>query len=106
MTTMSEPSSSEAREPAQVPISGKRYRVEYDREGCIGAAACYAVYKERWIVVDDGKADLIGGERDSQNIKHTLIIGEDELEKMKESAESCPVNVIHIIDEETGERLI
>ena len=103
---MSEHPESTASTDGAKPITGKRYRVEYDREGCIGAAACYAVYKERWVVVDDGNADLIGADRDAQNIKHTLIIGEDELAKMKESAESCPVSVIHIIDEETGERLI
>ncbi|MBI4448542.1 ferredoxin [Candidatus Woesearchaeota archaeon] len=84
--------------------SHKRYRVEYDREGCIGAAACFAVYKERWVVVDDGKADLIGAPKDP--VRQTLVIGADEFEKMKEAAESCPVNVIHIIDEETGERII
>ena len=37
---------------------GKKYIVEYEREGCIGAAACVAVQPEAWEIVDDGKADL------------------------------------------------
>ena len=88
------------------PLIGKRYRVEYDREGCIGAAACMAVMPKRWLIVDDGKADLLGATRDEKNLKHTLVIDDTELEHMKESAESCPVNVIHIIDEATDERVI
>ena len=84
----------------------KRYKVVYDREGCIGAAACAAVFPERWEIVSDGKADLIGGAPKEDNLVQELEFDEDELEQMIASAESCPVNVIHIIDLETGEKLI
>jgi len=84
----------------------KKYKVVYDREGCIGAAACAAVYPERWEIVEDGKADLVGGTPKDDNEIQEFEFDEDELEKMMAGAESCPVNVIHIIDMETGEKLI
>ena len=37
---------------------GKKYLIEYDRDACIGAAACVAVQPDQWSIVDDGKADL------------------------------------------------
>jgi len=86
--------------------SKKRYRIVYDREGCIGAAACVAAYPERWDIVDDGKADLKGGKPNDDNTEQILEITEEEFQKMMDSAQSCPVNVIHIIDLETGQRVI
>jgi ferredoxin len=74
-----------------------RYIIEYDREGCIGAASCVAVDPVNWKLADsDGKADFIKQTIDSQ----------EELQKAIESAESCPVVVIHILDKKTGKRLI
>ena len=85
---------------------GKTYIVEYNREGCIGAAACVAVQDDQWELVADGKADLKGSNQVDGNKKQTKEIDESELAKYKEAAESCPVTVIHIIDKETGEKII
>ncbi len=85
---------------------GKKYIIEFDREGCIGAAACVAVQGDQWELVDDGKADLKDAERINENKTQKKEIDESELEKYKEAAESCPVTVIHIINKETGEKLI
>jgi len=85
----------------------KTYTIEYDRSGCIGAAACVAVDDNTWQIEDDGKASM-----QQKNVKgkgtnlEKRKITEDELELTLEAARSCPVNVIHIIDDETGERLI
>lgn len=86
----------------------KRYRIVYDREGCIGAAACVAAYPERWSLMDDGKADVIGEgvKRNDDNTEQTLEFTEEEFQKMMDSAQACPVNVIHIIDLESGQRVI
>lgn len=73
----------------------KKYIIEYDREGCIGAAACIAVAPDSWEMDDDGKANLLKKE-----------IDEDELEINKQAAEACPVNVIRIKDKDTGEYII
>ncbi len=85
---------------------GKKYKIIYDRENCIGAAACAAVSPDYWTIVDDGKADLAQAERKEENRVQERIIDESELDANMEAAKSCPVNVIHIVDMETGERLI
>jgi ferredoxin len=86
----------------------KRYKIDYDREGCIGAAACVAAYPERWQLADDGKADIQGegAKKNDDNTRQELEFTEEEFQKMVDAAQACPVNVIHIIDVETGERLI
>lgn len=84
----------------------KRYRIIYDRINCIGAGSCVISYPERWVMntVDD-KADLIGGK---QVAEHTWEVEftEEELDKFLESAQVCPVNVIHVLEVETGKKLI
>jgi ferredoxin len=77
-------------------VSEKRYKIEYDRENCIGAAACAAVNPKNWVISnEDGKADFV-----------TRDFNEESLENELEAAKACPVNVIHIIDKKTGEKLV
>ena len=76
-------------------MAENKYRIIYDRSGCIGAASCAAAAPQNWIMADDGKADLV-----------TKEITEAELQENMDAAESCPVMVIHIENIETGERLI
>ncbi|MFH0954917.1 MAG: ferredoxin [Candidatus Micrarchaeota archaeon] len=71
-----------------------KYKIVYDSAGCIGAAACAAVAPDVWKVGDDGKAHLLIREFD-----------EKDLQKNLDAAKACPVNVIHIEDE-NGKRLI
>ena len=91
----------------------KTYKVVYDRKNCIGAAACAAVAPEFWEMKEDGKADLVGGNVDEHG-NQFIILKESELTKEmkraidlhKEAAEVCPVQVIHIYDADTGEKII
>ena len=91
----------------------KTYKVVYDRKVCIGAAACAAVAPDFWEMKEDGKADLIGHSVDKDG-NQILIIKESQLTKemkkmldvQKEAAEVCPVQAIHIYDNETGEKLV
>jgi ferredoxin/transposase len=76
-------------------IAMATYKIGYDREGCIGAGSCIGACPKNWSMAEDGKATVGKTE-----------ITEAELEMNKEAAEACPVNVIHIINNETGERLI
>ncbi len=80
-----------------------KYRIVYERSGCIGAAQCVAVYGKRWSLAKDGKADLKGSKK--KNSAWELEINEKEFKKMKEAAAACPVNVIHIYDEK-GKKII
>ena len=83
---------------------GKKYLIEYDRDGCIGAAACVAVQPDQWNIVDDGKADLKDSKKEGKNwIKE---IDESELQIYKDAAESCPVTVIKIFEKDTKKRII
>jgi ferredoxin len=94
-------------------MSEKTYRIVFDRKNCIGAAACAAVAPEFWVMKDDGKADLVGAKTD-ENGNQVLIVKESQLSKEgknvlavnKDAAEVCPVQVIHIYDEETGQKLV
>ena len=70
---------------------GRRYRVVYDRNLCIGAAACATAAPEGWeIDKEDGKANLIGGQKTGVE-KFDIIIDEKDYKKFQDSAEVCPV---------------
>lgn len=83
-----------------------KYKVTFDREACIGAFSCIGMHPDRWIMSDDSKVDLEGAPEGKKVAVQTLEIDEDEFEEMMDSAESCPVKVIHIKNMETGEELI
>jgi ferredoxin len=72
-----------------------KYTIEYDREGCIGAGSCVGACPGNWKLAEDGKAD-----------PNTKDIEEDALQCNKEAAEACPVGVIHIKNNETGEKVV
>ena len=72
-----------------------KYTIEYDREGCIGAGSCVGACPNNWTMAEDGKADV--AKKD---------IEDAELEENKSAAASCPVNVIHIVNNETGEKVV
>jgi len=84
-----------------------KYLVRYDRSNCIGAGACTAASPKFWKMnyEKDSKADLIGG-TEKEDGWEELEIDDADLEEMKAAAEICPVNVIHIINKETGEKII
>ena len=72
-----------------------RYRIEFERDRCIGARNCNDECPGNWEMKEDGKSDC-----------RTKEIGEDQLECNMEAARKCPVKVIHIINIKTNEKLI
>ena len=84
------------------------WRIEHDRPGCIGCSACAAVAPESWTMSPaDGKSDLVGSKETKNGDEITLEELElEDLGSNKEAAETCPVNVIHIINKKTGEKII
>ena len=85
----------------------KKYKIEFDRKGCIGAAICCAVSKRFWKFNNqDEKVDLEGSERNQDNSLQVLDVEEKDLKENYDAAVSCPVNVIHIADLKTGKKLI
>ena len=81
-----------------------KYKVTFDRENCIGAATCTAV-SDNWKIVEDGKADYAGAKKNSQGL-YEKIIDEKSLDNELQAAQACPVNVIHIENLETKEKLV
>ncbi len=81
-----------------------KYKVLYERVNCIGAAVCVAVYPKYWEMDADGKANLLGSLKSGDSFE--VELDESELEQMKQAAEGCPVNVIHITNMDTGEKII
>lgn len=96
------------KKPSEKPAqsSYKKYLVQYDRKGCIGAGICEAMNPELWKVLDTKKAELKDSALNEQNQMFELYIDESEFEKMKAAAEGCPKLVIHIINMDTGEKII
>ncbi|HLC67820.1 MAG TPA: ferredoxin [archaeon] len=83
----------------------KKFLVTYDLKGCIGAGACEAVDPKHWKVMEDRKAQLKDSKQGADGL-FELEISELEVVKMKEAAEGCPKNVIHITDKSNGEKII
>lgn len=71
-----------------------KYKIEFDKELCIGALACNAISEKHWPRTDDGKVDLTGATFNEETKKYELIINQDEYELMQESADVCPVLAI------------
>jgi len=70
----------------------KRYKVIFDRDLCIGAAACATAHPDGWeIDKEDGKANLIGGQKTGVE-KFEMIFDESQYKKFLDSSEVCPVS--------------
>ena len=53
----------------------------------------------------DGKSDIKNGKH-LDNEWQELAISQKDFQANKEAAESCPVNVIHLVNKKTGEKII
>lgn len=85
--------------------AGNKYILQHDRPNCIGCAACEAVAPDFWEMNGDSKSDIKNG-KNLNNGWQELELEEKNFAENKDAADSCPVNVIHIINKKTGERLI
>jgi len=89
-------------------MSKRKYKIDYDRGACIGAAACDVIAPNVFLIDSEGKATIKLPNTEKTPEKEIVIVELDpvELEQLKNAAEACPVNIIHIIDVETGEKII
>lgn len=85
----------------------KKLKIVYDRLGCIGAAACASIDPINFVMnTSDGKADLTKSEmQENKSVKILEVANQEELTRIVESAKACPVNIIEVVDTETGEKL-
>lgn len=74
-----------------------KIKVIQKRDGCIGCGACASFAPNTWKMNDaDGKADLIGGEKEGEET--VAQIERSELEKNKQVVDLCPAQIIKIED--------
>ena len=85
--------------------SEKKYVLQHDRPNCIGCAACEAVAPDFWEMNEDGKSDIKNAKYLESGWQETEIEEKNFVEN-RDAADSCPVNVIHLVNKKTGERLI
>jgi len=85
-----------------------KFAVEIDKNACQGFGACVELCPQFFQLSDvDGKSSIEGAKkvvRENEVVAETLEL--DELECVREAAEACPFNAIHIVNLDTGEKLI
>ena len=69
-------------------------KVTLKRAECIGCGACVAVDGDLWEMGEDNKTNLKGGT--DNNGVFEKDIDDSAVEKAKDSAESCPINIITV----------
>jgi len=83
----------------------EKYKLQHNKEECIGCSACEAVAPDFWEMNGDGKADIKKGEKLDDGTQEKDI-DEKDFEANKEAADSCPVNAIHIIEKDSKKKII
>ena len=85
-----------------------KFRVELDKNACQGFGACVEVCPPFFQLSNvDGKSSIEGAKRimkENEVVLETLEL--QKLECVVEAAEACPFNAIHIVNVETGEKII
>ncbi|MBS3111728.1 ferredoxin [Candidatus Woesearchaeota archaeon] len=82
-------------------------KLEHDRPNCIGCCACAAIAPDFWEMKEDGLSSIKGCKEIKENnkiLKEEKELTERDFKINLEAAESCPVNVIHII--KNGKKII
>ena len=85
----------------------REIKIVYDREGCIGAAACAAINPIDWVIdTSDGKANLVGSQKEGiKSVRIVNVENEDAMQRIVESAKVCPVSVIEVWDQKENIKL-
>lgn len=83
-----------------------KYKIVFERDVCIGAASCVAVAPTVWELDNENKAVLKDGNKTGDPNIFEKEIDEKDLQLNLDAARACPVNAIHIVEKETGKKLI
>jgi ferredoxin len=77
-----------------------KFKVVLEREECTGCESCVEACSDSFEMLDDGWAHVKGSTRAGSNDESEM----DDLGCVKDGAEVCPVNIIHIF--EGGNKII
>ena len=69
-------------------------KIVQERKKCIGCGSCIALCPRFWEMGEDGKSNLKGARQNSEGNYEIEI---KEVGCNQEAADSCPVQVIHVI---------
>jgi len=84
-----------------------KYKIEHNRPNCIGCGACVSTCPDFWEMSPDGKSTLKGSKQSRVNKDWSeLEIDQNDYDCNKRAADACPVNVIHMTNLETKEKVI
>ncbi len=72
------------------------YKILYHKKDCIGAGECEMFSPDFWQVNNQGKAELKGATENEDNV-FERIISDEEYQKQKGVAGSCPIGCIKIV---------
>jgi ferredoxin len=74
-----------------------KYKIEHQKEICIGCGACAAINPDDWVMEGD-KSHLIDSQKEQgQNGEQEFkIIEEEKLSQNQEAADACPVPCIFV----------
>ena len=72
-----------------------KYKIEFERNKCVGTTACIEACPENWSLQEDGKSKC-----------KLKIISEEQLKNNLNAAKACPMKAIHIIELKTNKKLI
>jgi ferredoxin len=86
-----------------------KFKLEHIRSECIGCGVCAAVAEEFW-TMDEGsgeKSDIKHEKKPTNKAdgSQELMLEEKNVQINKDAAEACPVNCIHLYDE-NGKKMI
>ncbi|MBI4440464.1 ferredoxin [Candidatus Woesearchaeota archaeon] len=82
-----------------------KYMLRHDRPNCIGCAACVAIAPDYWEMASDDKSSIKGGKRMPDGTEER-VIEEKDFAANKDAAQSCPVNVISVWDENKTKKIV
>ncbi len=84
----------------------KKFRIIFEKDKCIGAAACNSV-SDSWMYNDEeNKSNLIEGKFNKENNTYELEISDKEFDRDLNAARLCPVKAIHIEEIKSKRRII
>lgn len=73
-----------------------KYKIELDRDICIGTFSCSAAAENFWLEGDDGMVNLANAVYNEETEKWELIIDENDFATNRDAEDGCPVDAIKI----------
>ena len=74
-----------------------RYKIIIESKKCIGCGTCETLCPKHFQIQEDGKAHIINSKVNPETDNEEAEVEEGELDCIKNAADACPAQCIHII---------